>query len=319
MALSPSNATGVPRDGGSDQESVGGVTLGAMLVAAATEPALAVDPSSSKAIAMHEKGCEQKLVQEMAPHSLSDAARTESALEIDPSQCLATSVYGDLGYEQKWIRGVAPGTMFDAAQTEPALERLVRSGSLRSVGCGGGDLAASEGQRRRALVPGCGRGYALVTLAEAGFDVTGIDIAPTAITEARKYLDGSGRGARSVRLLQQDFFSVEATFDLAYDCTFLCALPPHMREAWAEQYSHVIPRGGELLTLIWPLPKHGQDQDPAYGRSVSSGPPYVISFDLVKRLLEGRQFRLVSADFVKRGDLARPKRGGEIMARWLKL
>src|SRR5215468_6581599 len=39
--------------------------------------------------------------------------------------------------------------------------------------------------RGRALVPGCGRGHEVALAVEHGLDATGLDIAPTAVAEAR--------------------------------------------------------------------------------------------------------------------------------------
>ena len=62
------------------------------------------------------------------------------------------------------------------------------------------------------------------------------------------------------------------------DYTFLCALKPEMREAWAKQMRQLLAPGGELLTLIFPLKSFHPDP--------TAGPPYLMSVDLVKGLLE---------------------------------
>lgn len=46
------------------------------------------------------------------------------------------------------------------------------------------DLPGQE--RRRALVPGCGRGYDVLLLAAFGYDAVGLDLSPSALEEARK-------------------------------------------------------------------------------------------------------------------------------------
>lgn len=45
-----------------------------------------------------------------------------------------------------------------------------------------------------------------------------------------------------------DFFSFdipEGGFQVAYDYTFLCALPPSLREPWGRRYAELIAPGGE--------------------------------------------------------------------------
>ena len=59
-----------------------------------------------------------------------------------------------------WARGLEPGDAFDAAAPLPMLCELVSAGEL-------GRRSDGRGVRRRALVPGCGRGYAVTELAKA--------------------------------------------------------------------------------------------------------------------------------------------------------
>lgn len=79
-----------------------------------------------------------------------------------------------MGWEEMWASGLGKGDKFDAAAAEPALQDLIDSGALPSSG--------------HALVPGCGRGYAVAALAEGGErEVLGIDIAPTAVKAAQEW------------------------------------------------------------------------------------------------------------------------------------
>lgn len=53
-----------------------------------------------------------------------------------------------------------------------------------------------------------------------------------------------------------DFFNFDLPedgqkFALAYDYTFLCALPPNMRQAWGKRYAEIIrPRGQSRLRTV---------------------------------------------------------------------
>lgn len=80
----------------------------------------------------------------------------------------------------------------------------------------------------RILVPGCGNGYEVLALAEKGFDVVAIDIAPTPIANLRKAVKANHL---SVELIQTDFFTWESEklFDAIYEQTSLCSLHP---EKW---------------------------------------------------------------------------------------
>ena len=74
----------------------------------------------------------------------------------------------------------------------------------------------------RILVPCAGRSAEPALLAAAGFDVTIVDLAPSAIAAQAKML------AQPATLIEANLFDWEPTarFDAVYDQTALCALPP---------------------------------------------------------------------------------------------
>ena len=84
----------------------------------------------------------------------------------------------------------------------------------------------------RALVPGAGSGYECLALAEAGWDVLGVDLAATAVAKAEALRDerakahGLGRG--KLAYVAADFFALNEaqTFDLIFDYTvrMLCGV-----------------------------------------------------------------------------------------------
>lgn len=95
--------------------------------------------------------------------------------------------------------------------------------------------ARSDRQRKKALVPGCGRGYDVLLLASHGYDAIGLDISESAIKEckvlaekeASKYLDGVTNPGK-YQFIVGDFFSddwlksvgaKETRFDFIYDYT----------------------------------------------------------------------------------------------------
>lgn len=51
-----------------------------------------------------------------------------------------------------------------------------------------------DGKRRRALVPGCGKGYDVALFAAHGYDAYGLEVSPHAAEVARKYLQDPGKG-----------------------------------------------------------------------------------------------------------------------------
>ncbi|KAK2612387.1 hypothetical protein QQS21_001651 [Conoideocrella luteorostrata] len=139
--------------------------------------------------------------------------------------------------------------------------------------------------RKTALVPGCGRGHDVLLLSTFGYDVVGLDFSQDAVRmaeENRKSAEGKGiyeavNGFEKghVRWAVGDFFSDEWTkglgtdasgkFDLIYDYTFLCALPPEARPKWAKRMSQLVHHDGRLVCLEFPSGKPLSEQGPPWG------------------------------------------------------
>lgn len=111
------------------------------------------------------------------------------------------------------------------------------------------------------LIPGCGTGYEVASLSEAGWDVTAIDFSGAAVEAARKTL-----GPWAGRVVQADFFEfVPATpVELIYERAFLCALPPRTRPAIVARWAELLRPGGLLAGFFF------FDETP-------KGPPFGIS------------------------------------------
>ena len=84
------------------------------------------------------------------------------------------------------------------------------------------------------LIPGCGTGYELAALCEAGWDATAIDFAPVAVASAQAAV-----GQWAGRVIEADFFAYMPAhaLDLVYERAFLCAMPramwPQVAARWA--------------------------------------------------------------------------------------
>jgi len=112
----------------------------------------------------------------------------------------------------------------------------------------------------RILVPGCGNGYEVITLVQKGFDVTAIDIAPSAISNLQEALDKADLRAA---LVLGDFFSWQPSqkFDVIYEQTSLCALPPNEWDKYENQlYQWLKPKG----TIFAQFMQTGQKGGPPY-------------------------------------------------------
>jgi SAM-dependent methyltransferase len=114
---------------------------------------------------------------------------------------------------------------------------------------------------RTVLIPGCGNGYELAYLADAGWDATAIDFSPAAVQRARRLV-----GQWAARVVEADFFAWQPQQPLAliYERAFLCALPPAMRPQVTARYAELLPPGGLLAGFFF------------FG-SAPKGPPFGIA------------------------------------------
>ena len=98
-------------------------------------------------------------------------------------------------------------------------------------------------------VPGCGRGEEPLALAKAGLNVTAIDLSPTAIDWQRARLLDAGLTAH-LDAGDALAFRPDTPFDLYWEQTFLCAIPPKLREAYeAAAYAQLRPGGRAARTV----------------------------------------------------------------------
>lgn len=101
----------------------------------------------------------------------------------------------------------------------------------------------------RILVPGAGRSPEPLALAEAGFDVTLVDLSPTAVATQRARLD---RLHVKAHTQQADLmhWDAPAPFDAVYDQACLCALPPAIWPDYAARLRGWLRPGGAFYVLF---------------------------------------------------------------------
>jgi len=146
-------------------------------------------------------------------------------------------------------------TSWDRGGASPTLLRWLATGELRPC---------------RILVPGCGRGHEVIALAQAGFDVTGVDFAPAAITAVQSRLGSEGLAAE---ILQSDLFTYrpDEPFEAIYEQTCLCALSPERWADYEERLAGWLTPGGRLFA--------------AFMQTDSvDGPPFACAPDVMRRL-----------------------------------
>ena len=160
-----------------------------------------------------------------------------SSLQEDRAKLMSHFPGESAAKPEKWSALWDKGNFlpWDRGRPNPALEDLLIDqqdliGTCTTVG-------STDGvpPRKRALVPGCGRGYDVLLLASFGYDAYGLEVSETAVkrcveeqqTNGKRYPDKAGSiGAGEVTFFNGDFFDEDLTsrmgidkFDLIYDYT----------------------------------------------------------------------------------------------------
>ncbi|KAI8083102.1 S-adenosyl-L-methionine-dependent methyltransferase, partial [Halteromyces radiatus] len=164
-------------------------------------------------------------------------------------------------WEERWQLG---NTQWDAGKSSPALVTMMQDEEAKQF----------IPSNAIGIVPGCGSGYDVKYLATPTRHMVGLDMSKTAVEHCQKLHPDAT--ALNYEFIQDDFFKFsvpEQGFDLAYDYTFFCALPPIMREDWATRYGEIIKQGGILICLMFPIEEK------------EGGPPYGVSEQAYKDVL----------------------------------
>jgi len=130
-----------------------------------------------------------------------------------------------------------------------------------------------------ALIPGCGAAYEVRAFCESGWSVTAIDFSRVAVKLARSQL-----GALADCVVLGDFFTHNfgaVHFDLIYERTFLCAMPPELWPAYANRVGQLLRSGGKLAGVFL----YGEQTEP---------PPYPLTQNKAGELFAER-FSLVKS------------------------
>ncbi|KAH9906693.1 Thiopurine S-methyltransferase family protein [Xylariomycetidae sp. FL2044] len=175
-----------------------------------------------------------------------------------------------------WDRGGPSLALYDLLKDMPEL--FPRGGG----GSRNGHVSARS--RKRALVPGCGKGHDVLLLSSFGYDVVGLDLSPKATEEAKRNAEEAlekgvyelqSESWGGVAWVSGDFFGDEwvkemgseggsGKFDLIFDYTFFCALPPAMRPQWARRTASLLADDGRLVCLEFPSEKHASEPGPPW-------------------------------------------------------
>lgn len=131
------------------------------------------------------------------------------------------------------------------------------------------DFMARTSRPLTTLIPGCGTGYELACLCDAGWDATAIDFSPAAVEAAKKAV-----GPWAGKVVEADFFAYTPPRPpgLVYEQAFLCAMPPALWPQVAARWAALLPAGGLLAGFFF------------FGES-PKGPPFGIARALLDELL----------------------------------
>lgn len=140
-------------------------------------------------------------------------------------------------------------------------------------------FVARAGKPLRTLIPGCGAGYELAYLSDAGWDAMAIDFSPSAVAVAKA---AAGKWAARVQLA--DFFAWDPAQppELIYERAFLCALPRALWPTLAARYAALLPPAGQLAGYF-------------FFDDAAKGPPFGLSSGLLEDLLQPYFVRIEDA------------------------
>ena len=109
---------------------------------------------------------------------------------------------------------------------------------------------------------GCGTGKYAIYLASKGFDVTGVDISPTAIKIAKE--NAKKKNVKCNFLIDDvvgDLDKIEETFAFAYDWELLHHIIPKKRKKYVENVYRLLNSRGKYLSVCF------SEKDPQFGGS----------------------------------------------------
>lgn len=127
----------------------------------------------------------------------------------------------------------------------------------------------------RMAVPGCGRGHDALSFAARGYEVTGFDFAPSAVTGARELAAAEGL-AHLATFVEADMFAIAeqyvGTFDFVLERACFCAIAPVDRGRYVASVRALLRPGGRLVGSFFVGPAEG-------------GPPFAASWEEIHATL----------------------------------
>ncbi|WP_245008665.1 class I SAM-dependent methyltransferase [Mycolicibacterium farcinogenes] len=141
----------------------------------------------------------------------------------------------DAAYRGHIFAGPPP---WNIGKPQPAIAALIAAGQVQDP----------------VLDAGCGIGDLTIALAEAGHDVTGIDISTAAIDDATGQANDRGLTARFIQGDARDLAGLglgEPQFNTVIDCTLFHSLPLDARDDYLRGIHAAANPGGRLYLLVF--------------------------------------------------------------------
>ena len=157
------------------------------------------------------------------------------------------SSQGDVFWEGRYQLGDTPWDKGEAAP--PLIEYLSNHPIVGSV-----------------CVPGCGSGYDVRALAAQGAEVTGLDIAPSALAQAQSYPVVNGESYHQVNWLELPP-AYENRYDWVFEHTCFCAIDPTRRAEYVQSCVKALKPRGHLLAIFFLTPD--AEEGPPFGTDVA--------------------------------------------------
>ncbi len=185
-------------------------------------------------------------------------------------------------YEKAYQEGKHPWT----TETPPEeLSKLVESGEIKPG---------------KALDIGCGEGFYSIYLAKKGFEVTGIDISPKAIEQAKANAEKHGVKIDFRVMDLRDLLSLEKRFDFVLEWAILHILHWDERERHVKNVASLLKPKGRYLVECFNVdsPAFGQAGKRERQESMMGSTLYFSSTEDLKELYS-KQFRTIESKMIE--------------------
>ncbi len=120
----------------------------------------------------------------------------------------------------------------------------------------------------RAIDIGCGTGTNLITLTRAGWNVTGVDFAPRAISLARQKLKSAGVQAKLRVSDATKMDGISGPFDLAFDLGCFHGIPSRGQAAYLDQLERILAPNGFWLMYGFLKPAAADPAQPGLDEAI---------------------------------------------------